>query len=350
MSNIKDYFEDFELWAEECVTITDKMSGMQVPFMLNRPQKRVLGELENMRREGRPIRLIMLKARQWGGSTLIEAYMAWMQLVRREGWNALVCAHVKDASAGIRGTYSRLLRNYPDRLKTTVDSEGNLRPDPKAWTLQPYEKTGSMAWIAARGSLLGIASAQAPDSVRGFNFHMAHLSEVAFWGEGESEAAEKIVRTVSGTVPLCADSLIVMESTANGRDNYFYKEWKRASSGKSDKRAVFVPWYEIDIYKTEPLSLSEVERLRKDLDAYELQLIDRMGVEPERVAWYHRKRREYPTHEAMMAEFPSTPEEAFLNGDAACAAPNFDVRDAITDSLRIKGIRAIGTSAGSLFR
>lgn len=31
----------------------------------------------------------------------------------------------------------------------------------------------------------------------------------------------------------------------------------------------------------------------------------------EAVAWYHDKRREYQSHEAMMAEFPTTAEEAF---------------------------------------
>ena len=135
-----------------------------------------------------------------------------------------------------------------------------------------------------------------------------------------------------------------MESTANGRDNYFYDEWQRAASGESDKKAVFVPWYEIDIYKSEPLSPSETESLRGNLDAYEINLFDRLGIEPERVAWYHRKRKEYPTHEAMMAEFPSTPEEAFMNGDAALSAPNFDASEAIADSLRMRSISSIGTS------
>lgn len=59
---------DFEYWAAKCVKIKDKLTGRDVPFVLNRPQRRVLGVLEKQRLAGRPLRLIMLKARQWGGS------------------------------------------------------------------------------------------------------------------------------------------------------------------------------------------------------------------------------------------------------------------------------------------
>lgn len=62
---------DFEFWCARCVTIKDKVSARSIHFMLNAPQRRVLATLEDMRTSGNPIRLIMLKARQWGGSTVI---------------------------------------------------------------------------------------------------------------------------------------------------------------------------------------------------------------------------------------------------------------------------------------
>ena len=304
---MKDYREDFERWARDCVRITDKLTGRPVPFRLNAPQRRVLGVLEEMRRGGEPIRLIMLKARQWGGSTLVQTYMAWMQLVRRKGWNSLICAHVKDASAQIRGMYSQLLREYPEGMKA-----GEARD----WAFVPYEKSQSVCWIPAREAQVAIATSLSPNTVRGSNFAMAHLSEVAFWADGDERVASEIVRTVSGSVAREPDTLVVMESTANGTDNYFCREWRRAVAGKSDKRAVFVPWHEIEIYRKE---LAEEERAAAEasLDDYERGLLAD-GVELERVAWYHEKRREYATHEAMMAESPSTAEEAFAN--AGCGS------------------------------
>ena len=62
---------DFEYWAATCVKIKNKTSAEMIPFVLNRPQRRVLAELERMRLARRPIRMIMLKARQWGGRAFI---------------------------------------------------------------------------------------------------------------------------------------------------------------------------------------------------------------------------------------------------------------------------------------
>lgn len=135
---MEKYKNDFEQWCRDCVFITDKESGEEIPFVLNAPQRRVLAELEAMRKGGKPIRLIMLKARQWGGSTLIQTYMAWIQLVRRRGWSSVICGHVKDASANIQGLYSRLLRDYPKELKT-----GN----PKDWQFAPYEKSRNISYM-----------------------------------------------------------------------------------------------------------------------------------------------------------------------------------------------------------
>lgn len=316
------YFENFVLWAERCVRISDKLTGASVPFVLNRPQRKVLARLEAMRRAGKPIRLIMLKSRQWGGSTLIQAYMAWMQLVRHKGLNSLTCAHVKDAASAIRGMYSRLLARYPD---------DELPAPRREWTLAPYERSQSTSWIPARDAIVAVATSQAPNSLRGFNFHLAHLSEVAFWADGDADAAEEIVRTVSGTIPLQPETMVVMESTANGVDNYFYREWKRAEEGKSDKEAVFVAWYEIDMYRTPPLSKAQKCELFASLDSYEKDLMLSQALEPERIAWYHAKRREYPSHEAMMAEFPSSAEEAFLCGSDSFFIP--DCRPELHKSL-----------------
>ena len=297
---MRDYREDFESWAHDCVRIADKESGLQVPFVANAAQKRLLDVMESQRRAGEPIRIIVLKARQWGCSTLVEIYMAWMQLVRHRGWNSLICAHVKDASAGIKGMYSRLLRDYPERMKT-----GEARE----WTFTPFEKSQSVSHIAARDCTVTVATALSPNSARGTNISMAHLSEVAFWGDGDEKVASEIVRTVSGSVSRSADTVVVMESTANGPDNWFHSEWERACRGQSDKTPIFVPWHEIEIYRLSDGD-SRLSRISGELDDYERGLLAG-GIGIAQVAWYHEKRREYSTHEAMMAEFPSTPEEAF---------------------------------------
>lgn len=305
MLTLTAYSENFEAWCADCVQIYDKLTGRSVPFRLNAPQRRVAAIMEGQRKAGRPIRIIMLKARQWGGSTLTQIYMAWMQIVRHKGWHSLICSHVKDASANIRGMYSHLLRNYPEELRGSVT-------DPKKWVFSPFERSSNVGYIPARDCRVAVTSAHAPDSVRGSSFQMAHLSEVAFWADSDSDAAERIVRTVGGSGPMEPDTVVVMESTADGTDNLFHREWQRAVKGESDKTPVFVPWHEIEIYT---MRLSDEERAAwpAKFDDYELALLHKTGLPVEKVAWYHCKRREYATHEQMMAEYPSTPSEAFAH-------------------------------------
>ncbi len=221
--------------------------------------------------------------------------------------------------------YTRLLSNYPVSMKYG---------DVKKWNFSPYEKSTWINTIAARRAIVALASAQAPNSLRGSAFHLAHLSEVAFWEQEGADSATEVVRMVSGTVPPEPETLVVMESTANGTDNYFYREWQRAVRGESDKLPVFVPWYEIEIYRRE-LTAAERAKLPQELTDYERSLQISASLSDEQIAWYHYKRREYPTDEAMMAEFPSTADEAFsTSGKSVFSADEIPEITEVADDCR----------------
>lgn len=296
---------DFEFWAAKCARIKDKTSGRIVPFILNEPQRRILGEMENMRRSRKPIRMIMLKARQWGGSTLVQLYMAWIQTTRLFNCHSLICAHVKDTASTIRGMYSRLLDSYPKSLWV---SQGGESP-----AFKPFEGSRNVRNIAGRGCNVTVGSSENQEAVRGADYAMAHLSEVAFWSDTPSSSPEGFIRAICGAINSLPDTLIVLESTANGVGNYFHREWLRSVSGESDKLAVFVPWYEIPIYRTEVAGDPEV--FFKSLDDYERMLWGK-GCSLEQISWYRMKLREYPDRAMMQAEYPTTPVEAFANSDA----------------------------------
>ena len=66
---------DFEYYCFVNIKIFDKTTSGLIPFKLNRAQRKVLVTLEKQRNENKPIRIKLLKARQWGGSTLIQIYM-----------------------------------------------------------------------------------------------------------------------------------------------------------------------------------------------------------------------------------------------------------------------------------
>ena len=288
--------EDFEYWCVRCVTIKDKLSGRNVPLLLNRPQRRLLAVMEDQRTAGRPVRVILLKARQWGGSTLVQMYLAWMQLVRHQGWNSLICGHLHVTSKSIKRMYNLLLRHYPRDL---LDG-GRPR-------FTKLEGQPNVQQVEGRDCLVITASSRSEDAVRGYDIKMAHLSEVAFWQSSAMHSPDEVVRSVCGSVALEPETVIVLESTANGVGDYFHDEWLRAQMGRSDKQPVFVPWCEIDIYSHE---VDDPEALWREMDEYEHTLWND-GCTLEQVNWYHHKRREYRRHEMMMAEYPTSASEAF---------------------------------------
>lgn len=291
---------DFEYWAATCATIKDKLTGQNVRFRLNAPQRRLLGVMEGQRRASKPIRVILLKARQWGGSTLVQMYMAWFQLVLRTGWNSLICGHKHNTSRAIKQMYRLLLRHYPEEMKD--EQTESLK-------FANYEGSRDIQQLDGRDCLVICGSSRSEDAVRGFNLAMAHLTEVAFWASSTMHAPEDLMRSVLGTVMNEAGTIVVLESTANGVGNFFHNEWLRAQSGHSDKVAVFVPWYEIELYRQ---PVRNPAALWASLDEYERRLWDE-GCTLEMLAWYHCKRKEYSTHTQMMEEFPSNDIEAFAN-------------------------------------
>lgn len=303
---------DFEYWAVTCATVKDKVTGKEIKFRLNRAQRRVLAVMERQRQEGRPIRLIVLKARQWGCTTLIQMYMAWMQCVRRRNWHGVVCAQLKDVASTIRGMYSRMLAAYPQEMW-----EGDGKP-----VFTSYEGTANTRCIAGRDCRITVATSKRPEGVRGADFAMAHLTEVAYWASTQKQNPEDLMRNICSGVLREPETMVVLESTANGTGNYFHSEWLRAKNGESDKEAIFIPWYEIEMYRTEVKNPAE---LITSMTPYEETLWERHGCTLEQIQWYREKLKEYSDEESIASEFPTDDTEAFVySGNSVFASADVE--------------------------
>ncbi|MDD2961176.1 MAG: hypothetical protein PHR45_03720 [Muribaculaceae bacterium] len=288
---------DFEYWCYACVPIKDKSGGGLIPFILNSAQRKVLSVFETSRLSGKPIRAIILKARQWGCSTMVQTYMAWIQIIHREYWNSLICAQVKDTSRIIKAMYERILANYsPDYWA-----------DDKKPRLKSVGGSSNIFEIEGRNSNIITCSSLTQENARGNDISMAHLSEVAFWKSSPRMQPESVIKAVCASITLDELTFVAVESTANGVGNYFHTEWLKASAGLSDKSPIFVAWHEIEIYRHE---VKNVEKLWHEMDRYERELWND-GLTLEQINWYHLKRKEYNSHVAMMAEYPTDAIEAF---------------------------------------
>ena len=314
---------DFPFWAALFVIIQDKISGRLVKFILNRPQRQLISMLEDMRKAGMPIRLVLLKARQWGGSTAVQIYMAWLQLVLTVGHSSAIVAHQKKASYGVRNMLERLIEHYPVRLVHAL-GEG-YKPGEPIITGTPSPNVIS---IKSRQCEVEVGSAENPDSERSANTYLVHLTEVAFWKSTENKDPGDIVRSVCSGVLLQPLTLIVYESTANGTGNFFQEEYDAAKRGESNFRALFIAWWQIEMYSLpfkdederadfavwlyKNRNNANVPDNRHEPGKYLWRLFE-MGATLEAIHWYVVKRSEYHSHAGMAAEFPSDDIEAFVN-------------------------------------
>ena len=84
-------FRNFEFYAQHALFIRTKQAQV-VPLVLNRAQKRLLGAvIDQLERRGF-VRLIILKGRQMGSSTFVEAFLYWW-VSQRKAHKALVAPH-----------------------------------------------------------------------------------------------------------------------------------------------------------------------------------------------------------------------------------------------------------------
>lgn len=313
---------DFTFWAAMFAYIKRKGGGADVLFTLNRPQRKLIGCFEEMRKSGKPIRLILLKARQWGGSTAIQIYMSWLQLVHDVGLNSLIIAHQGTASDEIKDMFDRMIRSYPTGMLHELGAAYALN-EPK---IVGVGKSGSIFRVPQRNCKIKIGTAERPNSCRGGDYNLVHLSEVALWKETEGKKPEDIVRSACSGILLQPLTMIVYESTPNGVGNFFHKEYLAAKHGLSQFDALFISWYEIEQYElgfSDEASLrafaewlfcnrlnDEVRSDREEAGTYLWRLWDR-GATLEAIHWYVSERSKYTNHGDMASEYPSDDIEAF---------------------------------------
>ena len=315
---------DFPFWAATLVYIKNKGGGDDVLFRLTRPQRKFVAMLEDMRKKSLPIRIVLLKARQWGGSTTSQLYMAWLQLVHRVGLNSLIIAHQGAGSDEIKDMFDRMIDNYPAAM---LHKAGEAYDDNET-KMEGVGKSGSIHRVPQRNCKIKIGTAERPDSCRGGDYNLVHLSEVGLWKVTEGKKPEDIVRAACSGVLLQPYTMIVYESTANGTGNFFQREYDDAKNGKSQFKALFVSWFDIDQYSIPFANDNErknfAEKLlaarngeaapstREESGRY-LWWLWTKGATLEAINWYIQERAKYTDHALMASEFPSDDIEAFVH-------------------------------------
>jgi len=249
-------------------------------------QRMFIREVERQYNEGKPIRIIVLKARQLGISTATEGLLFnWCFLF--PGTNALVLSKDRENSETIFEMAKLMWDQWPLRafFSTTRASARRL-----SWA----ETLSNFRVATAKGTQVG----------RGSTIRAVHGSEVAFW-----ENADELMPPLNEAVPMSPGTIIILESTANGVGGFFYDTWMAAERGESDYVPMFFAWNKHPEYRVKRHNITP-----RMLTPRERDMMERYDVDLEQVAWRRRKiRTNNWSEEKFDEEYPISPEVAFLS-------------------------------------
>lgn len=281
-----------------CLKIKDK-KGNIVPLKLNKPQGRLYDQVQELREMGTPVRVLVLKARQMGFSTVIEGMMFWSSAT---AFNAqgLVVAHQDEATNNLFAMTKRYYENLPEPVKP-------LRKASNGRELEFAAPTNAPPGTLGLNSSIRVATAGGRGIGRSFTFQNAHLSEFAFWPGNKNETLTGVMQAV----PNEPETMVFIESTANGYDQ-FKDMWDEAveawARGERDGWCpFFAAWHEMDEYRMPvPRGFQRTEE--------EEALAETYGLDDEQLAWrrWCIKVNCGGDLNQFKQEYPSSPEEAFI--------------------------------------
>jgi hypothetical protein len=287
--------DDFYLYCKKNLYIQNKM-GMLVPFEPNSIQKKLIDYVLECLELGVPIRIIVLKARQEGVSTVVEAVIYWYTATHKNISSKIV-SHDRESAYNLYSMFQRYYENSADIFKpsTKYRTKNDLLFDNELGT--------------GLKSQISISSAENTGTGRGLTIHWLHCSEVAMWSNGA-----EILAGLLQTVPMLPNTAIFLESTANGIGDFFHSTWRAARDGNSVFKPFFFGWHEHDDYQMETETL--------ELTPEEQSLKATYGLSDAQIAWRRIKIREFAGNEDKFAqEYPINEAEAFL----ASGRPRFNI-------------------------
>lgn len=317
------FLTDFAFWARHCCTIRTK-EGTIVKLVLNRVQRRFLKAIIDQLSVTGRVRMVVLKARQQGLSTVIHAFLYWW-LSQHSAQKCLVMAHEAESTTTLFDMYRRTHDNMPEMLRpsTKYSSRSELT----------FDKLDTGLRVATAGGR-GVA--------RGETLQAAHLSEVGFW---PPKFAEANFNGLIQAVPELDNTFMFVESTAQGMVGKFRELWVGAVNGESNYYPFFSPWFESYEYRTPaPDDFTRTPAEEKFAESVLIEYNGEFIIDDDQLFWRRQKIGSNGT-ELFKQEYPANSDEAFLNTGRPIFHPEY-LNDRI--KLNIQPIKLMAVEEGSV--
>lgn len=275
---------DLLYYAPRCLKVLAK-DAKTVPFELNTAQLYVHERIEQQLRETGKVRALVLKGRQQGISTYVQARF-YHKLQFNKGRKAFILTHLAEATDNLFAMTKRYHEGVPVAIQPSTGAS-----------------SAKELWFDKLDCRYAVATAGNKETGRSGTVQMFHGSEAAFWPN-----PKKIFSGLGQSVADMDDTEIILESTANGVGGEFHKRWRRAEAGLSDFIAIFVPWFWQDEYRKEvPRGFTRTSE--------EDELRHLFGLDDEQIYWRRMKiEGDFNGDETMFPqEYPNTSSEAFVS-------------------------------------
>jgi len=292
--------KDFLAWWETCTKILTKDAKLIHP-RANYLQSKISEIVDWMQKNKKPVRLIVLKPRQMGSSTITSAVITHF-LRSNPNTTACLLGDELDTSQNLLSMVHRYIEN--DLLEwghTYTQSRGEF----------------------SNGSKIVKETANDPGAGRSMTLQALLCSEVAHYKRSGERSGEKILLAIRNCVPLNANTIIIEESTPNGASGAFFNTWQAAADFENYKKGlsgngyvrVFAAWHNFKENQEEEDQVGE-------LTYKEEVLTEKFQLSKSQIAWRRQVLKSKCAGDSKQfdQEYPSDPVTCFLTS----GRPRFD--------------------------
>lgn len=234
------------------------------------------------------IREIVLKARQFGFSTLICA-LFFLRAVNTTDRNVVVIADESTNTEELFAKYRMFWENLPADIKPRTQ----------------YNNVRQLYFPDLR-SRIKVLTAGKKNAGRSQTIHDLHCSEVPHW---ENPA---ILTGLLQAVP--RNGNVFLESTAKGEDAVFCEQFRQAEQGKTPYQPRFFAWWQHDEYEVQPppSDFTRTDEETTIANKYALDTLFGKLRTNAKLLWRRRKKSEPGMGSLIAQEYPGDAKEAFL--------------------------------------
>ncbi len=297
------YRDNHRLFIEDNLKIKIKEGGKIIPLYFNRPQTLVYYHYANSLRLGIPVRLLIVKGRQMGVSTLTDALLFTRSVLYSDTLSFIV-----SYDGGQVSELLTMIKLFYDMMPEGLVPMQRIRNANELCFENPNPREGR-----TNPGLRSKIKISVDKEVVGFTGQNLHGSEVAYWAN-----AKTTYEAITQGIVYHPNTCIILETTGCNPGHYVHELWQKSKVGESKFINIFLPWF-IDERYILPVNREICNHITKTITDYERGLVKQFNLSYEQLFWKREITEDKcsGSEETFKTWYPAREEEAFFEVDTS---------------------------------